>query len=342
MRRTARAVSVAVLASAALGVFAGSGAADPGVPPPPADAGNPVPPPPGDAGNPVAPPPGDDPGAVLPRPGDDAAAVPPPPGDDAGVLPPPSAEEALPPATGRASAQVSPADVAPGGTVTVSVSCGPTGGTAPDTLEATSPAFDEGTVALRKVAADAGTASGTAYRGTARIAAAEDFRAERSADDAADTESPNEGPVGADEGLSEAPEGAADDWTVDGACPDASGGEGDPWSATMTVPGESGAGAAEPACRESAAPRAGTSTHGTPCATTEPPCPGSTAPRAEPSAQGRSCGGATAEHGVRAGTGGTFSDSVPALVAGAVLIAGACGAAAHRLRLRLRGEGGEH
>lgn len=34
MRRTARALSVAVLASAALGISAGAGAADPGVPPP--------------------------------------------------------------------------------------------------------------------------------------------------------------------------------------------------------------------------------------------------------------------------------------------------------------------
>ncbi|PPS68289.1 hypothetical protein BZZ08_07410 [Streptomyces sp. MH60] len=102
----------------------------------------------------------------------------------------------------------------------------------------------------------------------------------------------------------------------------------------MSVPEESGTGAGQPACRETAAPRAGTSAHGTPCAPTEPACP-------EPTAQGTSCGGGTAEHGVRAGTGGTFGDSVPALVAGGVLIAGAAGAAAHRLRLRLRGEDGE-
>lgn len=317
MRRTARALSVAVLASAALGVFAGPGAADPGVPPPPADAGEPV----------------------APPAADDLAAVP-------------------PPAAGRAAAQVSPVDVAPGGTVTVSVACGPTGGAAPATLDATSPAFDEGTVALRKVAGDEGTASGPAYRGTARIAAAEDFEAERSAEaaEAAEAAEDTEATEAA-----RATEGAADDWTVDGACPDGSGDEGDPWSATMTVPEASGA--AEPACRESAAPRgeapthgatcatrpacpepaaprAGTSTYGTSCATTEPACPEPAAPRGEPSAQGTSCGGGTAEHGVRAGTGGAFGDSVPALVAGGVLIAGACGAAAYRLRLRLRGEDG--
>ncbi|MGX1116571.1 hypothetical protein RKD37_001934 [Streptomyces ambofaciens] len=177
---------------------------------------------------------------------------------------------------------------------------------------------------MRKVADDAGTAAGPAYRGTARIAAAEDFAAERSAEG---TEGSAE-PRGAAEGSAETEEwaetegaaGTAEDWTVDGACPDASGGEGgDPWSATMSVPEESGAGAgaARPTCRETAAPHGGSA------------------------GQGTSCGGATAEHGVRAGAGGTFGDSVPALVAGGVLIAGACGAAAHRLRLRLRGEDGE-
>ena len=44
----------------------------------------------------------------------------------------------------------------------------------------------------------------------------------------------------------------------------------------------------------------------------------------------------TVQRGVRAGEGGVFTDSVPALVTGGVLIAGALGAAAHRLR-RLRG-----
>lgn len=317
MRRTARALSVAVLASAALGLSAGVGAADPGVPPPPSGAGEPV----------------------VPPPADDSAAV-----------PPPSAEEAPPPSAGQAAARVSPSDAGPGDTVTVSVSCGPTGGSAPASLDATSAAFEEGTVALRKVADDAGTASGPAYRGTARIAAAEDFAAERPPADTTDPggatdpegaanpegatapgSATDPGGVATDGEPSAGTEGwaetgdsaeAGDDWTVDGACPDASGGEGgDPWSATMSVLEESGAGAgagaAQPACRESAAPRTGTSAHGTPC------------------------GGATAEHGVRAGAGGTFGDSVPALVAGGVLIAGACGAAAHRLRLRLRGEDGE-
>ncbi|MFC8065989.1 hypothetical protein [Streptomyces sp. NPDC057293] len=283
MRRTARALSVAVLASAALGALAGPSAADPGVPPPPAGAGEPVPPP------------------VAEEP-----------------VPPPAAED-LAPAAGQAAAEVSPADVTPGETVTVSVSCAPTGGSAPATLDATSMAFDEGTVELRKVEEGGGTGAGPAYRGTARIAAAEDFGSE------ADTE------------------GAEEDWTVDGACPDEAGGEGDPWSATMNVPGATAGetGTAKPACPPSTAPHGGKPTHGTPCAT-EPPCPGTAAPYGESAEAeaGRSCGGGKAEHGVRAGAGGTFGDSVPALAAGGVLIAGACAAAAHRLRLRLRGEDG--
>ncbi|MGW5623121.1 hypothetical protein ACWEWP_20395 [Streptomyces olivaceus] len=376
MRRTACALSAAVLAGAALGAFAGPVAADPGVPPPPAEPG--VPPPPAEPGEPVA---------------------------------PPSAADQL---AGEASARVSPADVAPGETVTVSVSCGPAGGTAPATLDASSAAFDGGTVALRRVTGDEATASGPSYRGTARIAPAEDLGTEQGATDPADPADPAglpgaagpvapagpDGPVTpadraapevpADRAISAVPaapvalaapktsadadgpagpadrrapeipedsavtddlagpanpevaaggEGGADDWTVDGACPDASGGEGDPWSATMTMPEEGGAG--EPGCRESTAPRSGASSHGTPCATTKPPCPEPVAPRGEPSAPGKPCRGGTAEHGVQAGAGGSLSGSVPALVAGGVLIAGACGAAAHRLRLRLRGEHGE-
>ncbi|AQS66620.1 hypothetical protein [Streptomyces pactum] len=287
MRRTARALSAAVLASAVLGVFPGPVSADPGAPQPPTGAGSPA-------------------------------------------------------------AEVSPADAAPGGTVTVSVTCAPTGGSAPATLDATSPAFDEGTVALRKVAGDEGAATGPAYRGTARIAAAEDFESEPEA------------------------EGSEDAWTVDGACPGESGAEGDPWSTTMTVPQEpvhvpeeavtvpeeavtvpeqgSGAvappcpepthsakpggqcGGTEPVCPETTVPHGESAARGTSC-TTKPPCP-------EPVVPGKSCGGGTAEHGVRAGAGGAFTDSMPALVAGGVLIAGAFGAAAHRLRLRLRGDAG--
>lgn len=281
MRRTARALSVAVLAGTAVGVFAGPGTADPGAPLPSGST---------------------DPGMAVPSsvPSASDPGVPVPPGSDSGVPLPPGppgpADPGVPSAadgTGAPAAEVSPADVAPGDTVTVSVSCGPTGGTAaPSTLDATSQAFDEGTVALRKVAGGEATTSGPAYRGTARVAA-----------EAADPEE--------------------DPWTVDGTCPSASGDEGEPWSATMTVPGEGegegeGAGEGEwEGAGDAAAPKS-----------------------ACPSAPGKSCGGATLEHGVRAGAGGTFTDSMPALIAGGVLIAGACGAAAHRLRLRLRGEDG--
>ncbi|MFC8871351.1 hypothetical protein ACFUAC_27480 [Streptomyces sp. NPDC057148] len=247
---------------------------------------------------------------------------------DPGVPPPPIG-------VGEPVAEVSPADVAPGGTVTVSVTCAPTGGSAPATLAATSPAFEAGTVELRKVGGENEATAGAAYRGTARIAAAEDVT---SAPDAA---------------------GSEDEWTVDGACPEASGEEGAPWSATMTAPEapmtvpdeplpvpdepaavpEVGAGAVAPLCPGPTAGHGGTSSRGTSCATTKPACPQPAAPHDGTSAQRKECGGTTAEHGVHAGAGGTFTDSVPALAAGGLLIAGAGAAAAHRLlRFRPRGD----
>ncbi|MFI1761302.1 hypothetical protein ACH41H_04440 [Streptomyces sp. NPDC020800] len=48
------------------------------------------------------------------------------------------------------------------------------------------------------------------------------------------------------------------------------------------------------------------------------------------------CAPATVEHGADAGRGGTFNDSVPALVAGGMLIAAACGGALYRLLGRRR------
>ncbi|MGW5048225.1 hypothetical protein [Streptomyces griseoluteus] len=47
----------------------------------------------------------------------------------------------------------------------------------------------------------------------------------------------------------------------------------------------------------------------------------------------------TVEHGVQAGAGGTFSDSVPALAAGGALIAAAAGGAGYRLYGRRRPAG---
>lgn len=92
-------------------------------------------------------------------------------------------------------------------------------------------------------------------------------------------------------------------WTVDGTCPAVAGATGTAWSATFTVPPGAAAG-------------------GTSLTPLTPVC-------AEPK---QWCGGGPViEHGVRAGGGGTFDDSMPALVAGGLLIAGAAGAAGHRL-----------
>ncbi|MEU3894982.1 hypothetical protein [Streptomyces sp. NPDC045251] len=242
---------------------------------------------------------------------------------DPGVPPPPIG-------VGEPVAEVSPAGVTPGDTVTVSVTCAPTGGSAPATLAATSPAFESGTVELRKVGGENEATAGAAYRGTARIAAADDVT-----------------------GVPDAA-GSEDAWTVDGACPEAAGEEGAPWSATMTAPEEpmtvpdepaavpeAGAGAVAPPCPGPTAGHGGTSSRSTSCPT-KPACPQPDAPHDGTSAQQKNCGGTTAEHGVHAGAGGTFTDSVPALAAGGLLIAGAGAAAAHRL-LRFRPRGGaEH
>ncbi len=60
-------------------------------------------------------------------------------------------------------------------------------------------------------------------------------------------------------------------------------------------------------------------------------------PQADPSHKPTTtpCPSPTAHQGVQAGGGGAFTDSVPAQVAGGLLMAGAVGAGAHRL-LRLR------
>ncbi|MFJ8079688.1 hypothetical protein ACIQ6Y_03550 [Streptomyces sp. NPDC096205] len=180
------------------------------------------------------------------------------------------------------AAEVSPATAAPGGSVTVSVSCDPVGGSPPATMDATSEAFEEGTVALQLVPGNDDPVSGPAYRGTAAIASA----------GALESEPAGLGPDTA--------------WTVEGTCPAAPGGQGKPWSATFTVTKDGGGATSAPPCPET--------THGTTHSTPCPPAP--------------------VQHGVRAGQGGTFTDSVPALVAGGLLIAGALGGAAYRLYRR--------
>ncbi|WP_309094198.1 hypothetical protein [Streptomyces sp.] len=203
-----------------------------------------------------------------------------------------------PAASAEPAAEVAPATVRPGGTLTISVTCDPDGEPPPESIDATSQAFDEGTVALHKVSGNDDELSGPAYRGTALIASAENFEGDPDA-------------LGEDSA-----------WTVDGTCPAAPGGEGKQWSATFTV--AHGTGPHPPSPRPTHKP-------------THHPCP-------EPSHHREphpgACGEAPVQRGVRAGDGGAFTDSVPALVAGGLLIAGACGAAAHRLRNR--GSGTHH
>ncbi|SMQ20138.1 hypothetical protein SAMN06272771_6560 [Streptomyces sp. Ag82_O1-12] len=228
------------------------------------------------------------------------------------------------------AAEVGPATVQPGGTLTVSVSCDPTGGPPPDSIDATSEAFDEGTVALQRVTGNDDEVSGPAYRGTAGIASAENFEGDPDApgEDSAwsvegDPDAPGEDSAWSVEGDADAP-GEDSAWSVEGTCPAAPGGEGATWSATFTV--AHGSGSHKPSHQP---------THEPPYDPTHPPthkpCP---EPSLHPEPHHTECGGPPVERGVRAGDGGAFTDSVPALVAGGVLIAGAFGAAAHRLRHR--------
>ena len=70
------------------------------------------------------------------------------------------------------SAEVSPGTARPGGDVSLSVSCDPVGqAAAPDSVEATSRAFDQGSVRLTHVPAADDDVSGPEYRGTARLTA---------------------------------------------------------------------------------------------------------------------------------------------------------------------------
>jgi hypothetical protein len=222
-----------------------------------------------------------------------------------------------PAAAADPSAEVSPGSIAPGGSVTVSVSCGALGVAAPETLQAASQAFADGAVELTKVPGDDAQAD-AAYRGTAVVAPAAELEASPDA-------------VGPD---------AA--WTVDGTCPAAPGGAGKPWSATLDIarapapapapPCSPATGAFCPTAEPCPRPPTAAQPHPAGCRTA-PPC-------VRPEAQSRdatspsACPPATVDHGVRAGAGGAFTDSVPALAAGGLLIAGALGAAAHRLRRR--------
>ena len=227
-------------------------------------------------------------------------------------------------ATANSGAEVSPRTVAPGGGVTVSVTCESTGGPPPETIDATSQAFEHGTVRLHRAAGKEGPV------GKEDPAGADDLTGEEGGDPAGiDGSAGVDGPVGVDDPAGvddlgghddlggdddpagkEKPQGGhvysgtariaptanvqdggpdsvgrTSEWRVDGVCPGAHGGEGKAWSASFTVSVDSSRGT-----------------------------------------EGR--------HGVHAGDGGAFNDSTTALVSGGVLIAGAFGAAVHKLRHR--------
>ncbi|MFR0356132.1 hypothetical protein [Streptomyces sediminimaris] len=203
-------------------------------------------------------------------------------------------------------AEVSPSSVSPGGSVTVSVTCEATGGEAPATIDATSEAFDEGTVQLQRVPGTGDESAGPTYRGTARVSSTDDLAADDGPDDAAQDAS----------------------WTVDGTCPAAPGGKGKPWHAGFHA--NDGGGAVPGGDDGGVAPGGGS---GVEPGGVEPGGDGAGRPCAGPDAG--PCADAPVQHGVEAGEGGSFTGSVPALVAGGILIAGALGAAGYRLRHRV-------
>ena len=218
------------------------------------------------------------------------------------------------------AAEVSPSTVSPGGSVTVSVSCEPTGGQAPASIDANSEAFDEGTVQLQRVPGNDEGAAGPAYRGTARVSSADDSTDDSAADNpAADNPAGSSADHSAAGFAADAPEEAGRDsaWTVDGTCPPAPGGKGKAWRATFQANhgGDGGGGVVGGGVGGVVGGGVGGGDESRPC----------DGPGAD------SCAGAPIEHGVQAGAGGTFTDSVPALVMGGILIAGALGGAAYRL-----------
>ncbi|WP_460070932.1 hypothetical protein [Streptomyces sp. YKOK-I1] len=263
------------------------------------------------------------------------------------------------------AAEVGPGSVAPGGSVTVSVTCDPLGGTAPETLDAASQAFSAGTVKLTKVPGADGTAAGPAYQGSALVAAG------LGADDGGlgpDTAWTVDGTCPAPPGGQGSPWSATFDvnrpTTADGTT-GGDGGGGADTGADGGTGGSAGAGLDGGAGLDAGVgadlgadlgPDLGGAVGGGVGGGGIPPCPltpGQSAPSCD---GGRACphdkpcptarptqhpterptAPASVDHGVRAGTGGAFRDSVPALVAGGLLIAGAFGAAAHRLLRRRR------
>ncbi|RFU85808.1 hypothetical protein DY218_15515 [Streptomyces triticagri] len=122
------------------------------------------------------------------------------------------------------TAEVTPGTVPPGGTVTISVSCDAPTSPAPDTITADSQAFELGSVQLTRVPGANSGVAGPAYRGTAKIAAADKFT--------------GSGPNAV---------GPRSTWSVDGNCP--GGGQ---WNARFTVAGGGATGTASPTATQPA------------------------------------------------------------------------------------------
>ncbi|MCX5561948.1 hypothetical protein [Streptomyces sp. NBC_00038] len=195
------------------------------------------------------------------------------------------------------AAEVTPGSVEPGGTVTISVTCDAIGGAPPDFIDANSKGFEEGKVQLRRVA---GNDEGAGSDGSVAAAAAYSGTARIPPGENPDSGGAGENPdvgggaVGPDSG------GA-------GVGPDSGGAPENEWGVDGVCP-------VAPGGREKQWTAKYTVARGTATArgTVERPAP--------------------VQRGVRAGEGGTFSDSLPALITGGVLITGALGAAVYRLR----------
>ncbi|MFD6292742.1 hypothetical protein [Streptomyces sp. NPDC060205] len=242
-------------------------------------------------------------------------------------------------------AEVSPRTVDPGGSVTVSVTCASTGGHPPETIDATSDAFEHGTVRLHR----SGHSEHRGHdgrkddpagmedpAGTDDPAALDDTD-ERDDPAALDDPAGDEDPVGPDDvgppAVAEEPAGVDD-----------LGGRDDP-AGKEEARGDltySGTARIAPAAdfEEGGGPDGGGKTSEWRAEGVCPAAPGgrgkewSATFTVSLGASHDGSHGTRVPHGVHAGEGGTFNDSTAALVAGGVLIAGALGAAAHRLRHR--------
>ncbi|MGW0815683.1 hypothetical protein ACWD00_20865 [Streptomyces viridiviolaceus] len=324
MRRTVRALSVAVLASAALGVGAGVA---PAVPPTPA-GGEAV----AEAGPaPVAP----DGTVAVPEACDTAGGTPPEipdtesQGFDEGTVEPRKVpgEREVPgeaegegevPGGGEGAGEAEASAAAQRGTARIA---------AADTSEA--PSDEVGPDPARTAAGSCPEAPGDESEpwSTPLTAPQEDGEAEPCAERA-----PAAGPLPAPHGESCGTDSSCRESAKPGescgdepACAESGGHKGESCG-TEPECAESGGQWGESCGTESSCRESG-SHQGDSCGT-EPEC-------AERGGHGaESCRDAAVPGGVHAGAGGAFTDSVPALVAGGLLIMGALGAAVHRLRGR--------